>query len=353
MSETIQVHTVRLEPVGIDMEVAEDETVLDAAFRQGISLMHGCRHGQCSTCKAVVHDDESDFDMLPYSTFALNNAEREQGNVLLCRMMVYEDCEIELLNFDEDLLKHSIPVQHLNATVTEINALTHDMWQLIVEVDENTELAFLAGQYADITLPQWGIQRSFSMANAPSESKRLEFIIKSYSDGAFSAKLAGDISVGDSVKIEAPYGSCVRREEIEDTMYLIGGGSGMAPLLSILRDLVESGEQRAVRFFYGARTQADLFYEDEIRSLGERLNDFEYIPALSHAEEDNEWTGERGFVHDVVNRYLSEHPTSEGEEAYTCGPPPMIDAVIPVLEMNDIDEENIHSDKFTLAVSDE
>ncbi len=348
MSEQPQTHTVHLEPVDIDMEVEEGETVLEAAFRQGIALMHGCKHGQCSTCKAMLVG-EADFDLLPYSTFALNDFEKEQGNVLLCRMQVYEDCTVELLNFDEDLLRNAIPVKEYGATVSETEGLTHDIWRLVVDLDEGQELPFLAGQYVDITLPAHDITRAFSMANAPSQSKQLEFIIKIFPDGEFSGKLDSEITVGDSLVLKGPYGSCIRHEGATGAMYLVGGGSGMAPLLSILRDLVESGEQRPVRFFYGARTQADLFYGDEIQALGEKLDDFRYIPALSDADDDTEWDGEKGYIHDVVNRYMAEEPPGDEDEAYTCGPPPMIDAVIPVLEMNDIDEDNVHYDKFTLT----
>lgn len=348
MTEAKAVHTVHLEPVGIDMEVEEGETVLDAAFRHGISLMHGCKHGQCSSCKAILVG-EADYDLLKYSTFALNETEREQGNVLLCRMQVYEDCTVELLNFDEDLLRHAVPVKEYPVTVEETEALTHDIWKLVLSLETGQEIPFFAGHYVDITLPEHGVTRAFSMANPPSQSKRLEFIIKVFPDGEFSGKLDTDVHVGDALIVKGPYGTCVRREDRTGTMYLIGGGSGMAPLLSILKDLVESGDQRPVRFFYGARTQEDLFYTDEIQALGNQLEDFKFVPALSHADEDTQWEGEKGFIHEVVSRHMTQAPPDEDDEVYTCGPPVMIDAVRPVLEMNDIDEDNVHYDKFTLT----
>lgn len=348
MAEEKPVHTVRLEPVGVNMEVEEGETVLDAAFRQGIALMHGCKMGQCASCKSVLL--EGDVDLLPYSTFALSDFEREQDSVLLCRTLAYSDIAVELINFDEDLLRIAIPVKEYSGTVEEVEALTHDIRKLVVKLDNDEELPFWAGQYADITLPEHGITRSFSMANPPSEKNRLEFIIKVYPDGEFSGKLDEHVNVGDSLTLKGPYGTCVRREGNDGTVYLVGGGSGMAPLLSILQDMVESGDQRPVRFFYGARTKDDLFYTEKIRALGERLEDFEYVPALSHADDDTEWTGEKGFVHDVLSRHMSADPPDEDDdEVYTCGPPVMIDAVTPVLDLNDIDEENVHYDKFTLT----
>ena len=132
-------------------------------------------------------------------------------------------------------------------------------------------------------------------------------------------------------------------------MVLIGGGSGMSPLWSILSDHIASGEQRPIRFFYGARTQADLFYLPELEAISRRLNDFEFIPALSHAAEDNAWLGETGFIHEAVARRLTSESLHGEIEAYACGPTPMIDALLPVLQMNGVAPDHIFFDKFTPA----
>ncbi|MGC1427068.1 MAG: 2Fe-2S iron-sulfur cluster-binding protein, partial [Albidovulum sp.] len=120
MSET---YTVRLEPIGVDLEVEEDETILDAAFRQGISLPHGCKEGQCSACKCNLLEGE--VDLLKYSTFALSDGEKEQGGILLCRSLALEDLTIELLNFDEELLSKSIAVKDFTGRITGKENLTH------------------------------------------------------------------------------------------------------------------------------------------------------------------------------------------------------------------------------------
>jgi propane monooxygenase reductase component len=119
------VHTVLLQPAGIEMEVEEGETVLDAAFRQGISLMHGCKEGQCSSCKSVLI--EGDIELLKYSTFALSEMDRDTNHILLCRTLAYSDIEVELLNYDEDLLSRSIAVKDFAAKLTAIVPLTHDI----------------------------------------------------------------------------------------------------------------------------------------------------------------------------------------------------------------------------------
>jgi propane monooxygenase reductase subunit len=341
-----KVHRIHFEPVGVEMDVLEGETVLDAAFRQGISLMHGCKEGQCSSCKALLID--GDIELLKYSTFALPDYQKDMSHVLLCRTLAYSDITVELLNYDEDLMRRSIPVRAYDSTLTSITPLTHDIRLLEIELDE--PLRFWAGQYVDLTIPGTGITRSYSMANTPKQQTRLSFIIKRYPQGAFSALLDGGLQVGQRLTAKGPYGTCFRREERTGPMLLIGGGSGMSPLWSILHDHVESGEERPIRFFYGARTRRDLFYLEEFAALTARLPDFRFIPALSHAEPEDAWTAETGFIHDVVARSLRVE-AFEGEiDAYSCGPPPMIDAVLPVLQMSGLEPERIHFDKFTTAV---
>lgn len=343
MSDT-PVHTVRFEPVGIEMEVAEGETVLDAAFRQGISLMHGCKEGQCSACKSLLVDGE--VEMLKYSTFALPDYESETDHVLLCRTLAYSDITVELLNFDEDLLSRSIAVKDFNAQVLGVESLTHDIRRLDVEFEK--PMKFWAGQYVDLTIADGGITRAYSMANPPDGSSRMSFIIKKYPDGAFSAKLDGGLAKGDKIVAKGPFGTCFRREARTGAMLLIGGGSGMSPLMSILDDHIASGESRPIRFFYGARTQADLFLLDRFAAVTSQLPDFRFIPALSN-EDGGGWSGERGFVHEVVARHLRDERFSD-MDAYSCGPPPMIDALLPVLQMAGVEPDRIYSDKFTQPI---
>jgi propane monooxygenase reductase subunit len=201
MSESF---TVRLEPVGVEFEVDTGETVLDAAFRQGISLPHGCKEGQCSACKCNLV--EGDVELLKYSTFALSDGERENGGILLCRSLATEDLVIELLNFDEELLSKSIAVKDFVGRITGKSNLTHDI--RAIEIDIETPIKFWAGQYVDITVRTKNgeeITRSFSMANTPDQTQKLKFIIKKYPDGKFSNELdSGGIEVGASVTVRGP-----------------------------------------------------------------------------------------------------------------------------------------------------
>ncbi|WP_296200297.1 2Fe-2S iron-sulfur cluster-binding protein [uncultured Hyphomicrobium sp.] len=336
------VHKVTFEPVGVEMNVEEGETVLDAAFRQGIAVPHGCKEGQCSSCKCKLI--EGDIDLLKYSTFALPDHERDDNHILLCRTQAFSDLTVELLNFDEEALSRSIAVKEFSGEVRSVTSLTHDIRLLEIEVSE--PLKFWAGQYVDITIPSLGVTRSYSMANPPSENRRLQFIIKKYPDGAFSALLDNDLQPGTPVAVKGPYGGCFRREGRDGPMVLVGGGSGMSPLWSILHDQIESGERRPIRFFYGARSDQDLFYLEEFASIASKIADFEFIPALSQ-QNGSPWAGETGFVHDVVQRRLLAEGLSGDIDAYSCGPPPMIDAVMPVLFGIGVEPSRFYYDKFT------
>jgi len=343
-----EVYTVKLTPVDVEFDVEEDETVLDAAFRQGIALPHGCKEGRCAACKCVL--TEGEVELKPYSTFALNEMEREQNHVLLCRTMVHSDIEVELLNYDEELLSKSIPVREYEAHVSQVSELTHDI--RLLEIELTQPLKFWAGQYVDITLPgPEALTRSFSMANPPSQSQRLSFIIKKYPDGRFSSQLDGALATGTAIQVKGPYGTCFRRENKGGALILVGGGSGMSPLWSILHDHLQSGEERAIHFFYGARTRTDLFYLEQFAAVAEKDPRFNFVPVLSHALDDVAWDGERGFVHEVVGAHLARLGLGEDLDVYACGPAPMIDALTPVLNMNDVASERIFFDKFTPASS--
>ena len=342
------IYTVRFDPVGVEMEVEEGELVLEAAFRQGIALMHGCKEGQCSSCKSILVD--GDIELLKYSTFALPDYEREQEHVLLCRTEAYSDLVVELLTYDDELLIGALPVKDQVAKITAIEPLTSDIRRLELALDQ--PFKFRAGHYVDITIPNKGITRSYSMANAPSDNGRLEFIIKMYPDGAFSSQLRDGFAVGDTLQVKGPYGSCFRREDREGPMLLVAGGSGMAPVWSILNDHLEHGDlNRTVTFFYGARTEEDLFYLDKIAKIAAKRHNFTFVPGLSDLEDGASWGGERGYIHSTVDEYFKEGKlTSFNMEAYLCGPPPMIDALLPVLAMNKVDSERIYIDKFTQAL---
>jgi propane monooxygenase reductase subunit len=344
-----ELHTVRLEPVGIEFEVDEDETVLEGAFRQGLMLMHGCKEGQCAACKSFLLDGEVDLDR--YSTFALPDFEEAEGWTLLCRAHAVTDLEVELINFDEEILRSGITVQTLPARVEANEPLTHDINRLVLRLEDGAALDFHPGQYVDIGIPGTDEHRSFSMANLPGDDGRLEFMIKLYPGGRFSGLLEnGGIAVGDTLTVKGPYGVFTLREHSERPLLFIGGGAGMAPILSLLRSLAERGSERAGAYYYGARTEADLFHLDELEALCGAIAGFRFVPALSESDRSTAWEGEAGLITDVVHR--SERDLAE-VDAYLCGPPPMVDAAIALLTQSGVPESHIYFDKFTTTADTE
>jgi propane monooxygenase reductase subunit len=338
MGKTYQ---VRLEPVGIEFEVDEDETVLRGAFRQGLMLMHGCKEGQCAACKSFLLDGEVELEK--YSTFALNDFEKEEGWTLLCRAHAESDLEIELINYDEEVLRSGIALQTQEMRVETVEALTHDIHRLVLS---GAKLEFNPGQYVDIKIPGSDEVRSFSMANIPSHPPhQLELMIKVYPDGKFSSLLAaGEIQEGHELEVTGPYGVFTLRKNSARPLLFIGGGAGMAPILALLRSLADQGSTRPAVYYYGARGPKDLFHQDELAELEQRLPNFRFVPALSECDENEKWSGERGLITDVVERCEEK---LDGVDAYLCGPPPMVDAAIALLDAKGVPESKVYYDKFT------
>ena len=324
---------VVFEPIGEEIDCDEEESVLDAAFRHGYNLVYGCREGQCSACKAYLLEGE--VVLKPYSTFALSESEEANGYTLLCRAMPEEDLVVELLHFDPDNYKLEHEIRDGRGTVTAVEALTHDIRRLELEVTDPADFSFLPGQYIDVWVPgAEHARRSFSMANLPGDG-RIELIVKRYPGGRFSSLLDGAIAPGDELRFTGPYGAFHLRHG-DRPVLMVAGGSGMAPILSLLRKLAHEGTDRPVRFYYGARSEQDLFYVDLIEELGARLPDFEFVPVI-------------GFVHEPACACI-EAGVLRDPEIYMCGPPPMIDAMIELAaERHGVAEQQMFHDKFTTS----
>ena len=337
-------HVVRFEPVGIEIEVDEEQNVLRAAAEQGIMLMHGCKEGQCASCKSFVLDGD-DIELDRYSTFALPDYELDEGYTLLCRAHAYEDLTIELLNYDEEMIRSGLPIQQALAEVVANEPVTHDMRHLVLRLVEPQEIKFFPGQYVDITIPGTEATRSFSMANTSSrDSGQLEFVIKVYPDGLFSHFLDTQLAVGDRLNLTGPFGVFTLREGNDADLIFVGGGAGMAPILSLLRSMAERGIQRKATYYYGARGRRDLCFEQELRALEGSLPGFRYVPALSEPAEGDAWDGEVGLITDVVKRHEGN---LKDAHAYVCGPPPMVEAAMPLLTGLGVPEKHVYYDKFT------
>jgi propane monooxygenase reductase subunit len=335
-------HEIVVLPANVTVKCSEEETILDAAIRAGFALPYGCRKGNCSTCKAQVLAGEVDLEV--ESIFSLSDFEREQGFTLLCSAYPLSDATVEIEGLDAAELDGVVPPSDYEAEVVAVRALTHDIRALDLALDGVLE--FRAGQFAQLGIPGRDVWRSYSMANPPSAPQRLEFMIKLVPGGAFSTHLEG-LRPGDTLRVNAPHGSFYVRDG-DRPLLLVGGGAGMAPLWSMVQDLAERGDRRPVRFFYGARRPADLFHLDPVAAAGAALGDFRFVAALSDVGPDDTAGHEHGFVTEVAERHLGSGLA--GHDAYLCGPPPMIDAGLALLEGYGLAERvTIHYDKFTAS----
>jgi propane monooxygenase reductase subunit len=318
---------VRLEPVGEELDCASGETILEAAFRHGLNLVHGCREGQCSACRCFLLEGE--VALRPHSSFALSEAEAEAGYSLLCRAEPETELTVELLQFDPDGLRLAHPIRDGVAAVEELRHLTGEITRLVLRLRDPRDFPFTPGQYIDLHVPGGGGRRSFSLANLPGEG-RLELIVRRYPGGRISGMLGGEIRPGCELTFTGPYGS-LRLHEGSTPVLLVAGGSGIAPILALLRQLAAEGARRPVRVFFGVRSEGELFLVDELRALGERLADFS--------------------LHLVTGRHLHEALEEAWQltapDVYACGPPPMIDAVEGVLQRRGVDPGRIFVDRFT------
>src|SRR5262249_32464869 len=249
----------------------------------------------------MLEGDEGDsFELDRYSTFALNDSEKEEGYTLLCRTHAYDDLVVELLNFDEEMIHSGLPIQDAVVEVVANDNVTHDMRHLVVKLVDPSSIKFFPGQYMDFSVPGTDETRSFSMANPPAkDGDRLEFVIKVYPGGLFSQFLDTQVSVGDRLDINGPYGMFTLRNNPDADLVFVGGGAGMAPILALLRSMAERGIERKATFYYGARTKKDLCFEDELRRLEKDLPSFRFVPALSEPVDDHGWDGEVGLITDV------------------------------------------------------
>jgi propane monooxygenase reductase subunit len=295
---------------------------------------------------------DGDIQMENYSTFACNDSEVDEGYVLLCRSHAFSDCTIELLNFDEDELLGGIPIQDVRTRVMAVEPMTRDIVSLRLKPIEPAAFEFKPGQYADLHIPGTEEHRSFSMATTQSSTDDVEFLIKKYPGGKFSSLLDGAISAGDELSLTGPYGSFTLKEGHVLPVVCIGGGAGMAPILSLLRHMSETENTRPVRFYYGARTAADLFYLDEILELGKGLTAFEFVACLSESADGSvpdTVTVEQGMVTDVVARRVDNIGKTE---VYLCGPPPMVDAALVFLDSSSVPKDQVFYDSFTSPLFD-
>ena len=300
--------------------VAPDQSLLDAALCASLNLPHSCKSGNCGSCRARLLQGKIDYPNGP--PLGLSAAEVAEGFVLLCQARARSDLSIEIYAVttpDQALIKR------LPARIERALPLSHDVMGLYLRLPVAEVFRFEAGQNLDIMLPG-GRRRSFSIASPPHDSRLLELHVRRVAGGEFSAPLFDADTPSVLLTIEGPLGQFRYRPGVAP-MLLVGGGTGLAPLLSILRHVIENGLERDMTLYWGVRSERDLYAHAALEDLAQRSApgrpaQLRYVPVMS--EPSPEWHGSRGWVHEAV---LEDIDDLGKYDVYAAGPPAMIAAV--------------------------
>lgn len=286
--------------------------MLDACLREGIWLPHACTHGTCGTCKAIVLEGNVDHgDASPY---ALLDSERKEGCALICVAKARSDLVIEgEIDAEEGVEVH--PVRDYTGTVELLDEVSPDVRRLFIALDR--PLSFNPGQYIQLVMPD-GDSRPYSVASTPATPDRIELHIKRTPGGACTdGWVFKHLAVGEAVSLSGPYGRFSFRPLRPAPVLLLGGGTGLAPLKSMVQDIAETGGEHSVILYHGVATRTDLYDHELLEAWDAEYDWFSYRPALSR----DEWKGRSGRVPALL---AEDYPRASGHTAYICGSPAMV-----------------------------
>ncbi|MDX9968988.1 MAG: FAD-binding oxidoreductase, partial [Hydrogenophaga sp.] len=241
-----------------------------------------------------------------------------------------------------------IPVRDFAASIARIETLTPTITAFFLELDK--PMHFQAGQYVQLEIPGLGESRAFSIANTPADvaaSRTIEINVRRVPGGRGTTWLHEQARAGDRVRLAGPYGRFFVRKSSPLPLLFMAGGSGLSSPRSMILELLAEGCTTPITLVYGQRTRTELYYDAEFRALAERHPNFRYVPALSEPAEDDDWSGERGFVHEAARALFPQG--FAGHKAYLCGPPPMVEACIATLMQGRLFERDIYTEKFLSA----
>lgn len=334
---------IRLSKSNRSFSVAPDQSLLDAALGASLNLPHSCKSGNCGSCRARLLEGEIHYPNGP--PLGLSEREVADGLVLLCQARARTDLTIatyEVTAPDQALIKR------LPARIERALPLSHDVMGLFLRLPVAETFRFEAGQYVDIMLPG-GRRRSFSIASPPHCSRVLELHVRRVAGGEFSERLFDEDPQNALLSVEGPLGQFVYRPGVAP-MLLVGGGTGIAPLLSILRHVIDNGIERDMTIYWGVRSERDLYAHAALEDLAQRYPAdgsparLRYVPVLS--EPSSDWRGSRGFVHEAV---LKDIVDLEKYDVYAAGPPAMITAIRSGFGMRGVAANRLFFDSFDYA----
>ena len=322
-----------------ELVVKGGRSLLNTLMEEEIFIPSACGgRGSCGLCKLQVDNGAGQY--LPTELPWIPPEQQAENIRLSCQIKVKNDMEIRI---PEELFS----VKQYSAVVESLKDLTHDIKELRMKLLKPDSIEFKAGQFVQLMTPEYKltdepVYRAYSISSVPSETDVVELEIRLVPDGICTTWVHEYLKEGEKVTFNGPYGDFHLRDTERDII-CIAGGSGNAPIKSILLDMAEKGNNRKVNYFYGAQTAEDLVLPEDMAAISEKLKNYTYTPVLSSPERSPGWKGQTGFVTDAVDRYLE---SGDNVEAYLCGSPGMIDACIKVLTGKGVPEELIYYDKF-------
>lgn len=319
--------------------MAADRPILEAALTAGLNLPHSCKSGHCSSCRVRLRAGEIEY---PNGTpLGLTAQEAQAGNILLCQARARSDLVVEarLIASVTD-----VEIKTLPCRIAQLTPLAPDVMQVFLRLPAVETLRFHPGQYLDILLAG-GRRRSFSIASPPHDSDLLELHLRRVPGGGFTDGLFGASPVGSLLRIEGPIGQFVYQEH-PSPLLMIAGGTGFAPLKSMLRHILEGGIDKPIHLYWGARLPHDVYEEKLVLEWVQRYPQLQFTAVLSEATHAEAPHHRLGWVHEAV---LADHPSLEPFDVYAAGPPALIEAIRASFPQRGVREDRLHFDSFDYA----
>ena len=339
------VYQVELKKSGKAFTVAEDETVLEAALRQGIQLPYGCKNGACGSCKGKLLEGQVQHG--DHSQSALSALDEAAGSTLLCCAHPQSNLRIDVREVQGS---GDIPVRKIPCRIQSIRYPSDDVAILHLQLPASERFQFLAGQYLEFLLKD-NKRRAYSIASAPHQEGPLELHIRHLAGGLFTDPLFGQAADGkkiqekDILRFEGPLGSFFLREDSQKPIIFLASGTGFAPIKAILLHIRDKKIERKIHFYWGGRRPKDLYMNELCEELTQTLQHVHYIPVVSDALSEDQWTGRTGFVHQAV---MADFPDLSHHQVYACGAPVVIQsAQTDFIGLCKLPEEEFFADSFT------
>ena len=333
---------INLQPSGHTFKAAADETILEAALRQGIGLPYGCRNGACGSCKGTIVSGE--FDYGSYQERTLKPEERAAGKALFCVGKACSDLTLEIREIGGI---GDIQVRTLPCRVEKVEKPTSDVAVLSLKLPAQERLQFLAGQYIDVLLKD-GKRRSYSMANAPHDDAYVQIHVRAVSNGQFSQYVFNEMRDRAILRFEGPHGSFFLREDSDKPIVFMAGGTGFAPIKAIIEHAFFSHIDREMVLYWGCRSLEDLYMAALPSQWAKEYPNFTFIPVLSEPKAEDNWQGRTGLVHQAI---VDDFASLSGYQVYACGAPIMIESGQTAFAARGLPEDEFFADSFTYATA--